>query len=71
MVLSFADLSVWCFACDSYVHNKVRNKISSTYCDNAGTILPQVVLPHIDSAHRHKFGEPSPYAPQAAEEDKP
>uniref|UniRef100_A0A672MKQ5 Protein deacetylase HDAC6 n=1 Tax=Sinocyclocheilus grahami TaxID=75366 RepID=A0A672MKQ5_SINGR len=23
MVLSFADLSVWCYACESYVHNKV------------------------------------------------
>ncbi len=23
IVLSFADLSVWCYACESYVHNKV------------------------------------------------
>ena len=22
MVLSFADLSVWCYACEAYVHNK-------------------------------------------------
>lgn len=23
VVLSFADLSVWCYACDSYVHNQI------------------------------------------------
>ena len=23
VVLSYADLSVWCYACDSYVHNEV------------------------------------------------
>ena len=24
VVLSYADLSVWCYACDSYVHHEVR-----------------------------------------------
>ena len=81
MVLSFADLSVWCchLLTSQYGALPVTrtsttrsepNK-SLTYCDNTGTIIPQVLLPYIDSAHRHKFGEPSPYAPQAAEEDKP
>ena len=27
MVLSYADLSVWCYACDSYVHNQVSMPI--------------------------------------------
>ncbi|XP_067250495.1 histone deacetylase 6 isoform X1 [Chanodichthys erythropterus] len=26
LVLSFADLSVWCYACESYVHNKVLHE---------------------------------------------
>lgn len=26
MVLSFADHSVWCYACESYVHNKVLHE---------------------------------------------
>uniref|UniRef100_A0A673JPH2 Protein deacetylase HDAC6 n=1 Tax=Sinocyclocheilus rhinocerous TaxID=307959 RepID=A0A673JPH2_9TELE len=29
MVLSFADLSVWCYACESYVHNKVLHEAKS------------------------------------------
>lgn len=24
LVLSFADLSVWCYSCESYVYNKVQ-----------------------------------------------
>ena len=24
LVLSYADLSVWCYGCDNYVHNQVR-----------------------------------------------
>ena len=27
VVLSFADLSVWCFACDSYIHNPVSKLV--------------------------------------------
>ena len=27
MTLSFADLSVWCYICDSYVHNHVRLQV--------------------------------------------
>uniref|UniRef100_A0A673GYI4 Protein deacetylase HDAC6 n=1 Tax=Sinocyclocheilus rhinocerous TaxID=307959 RepID=A0A673GYI4_9TELE len=30
MVLSFADLSVWCYACESYVHNKVLHEAKNT-----------------------------------------
>ncbi|KAK7136290.1 hypothetical protein R3I94_014814 [Phoxinus phoxinus] len=30
LVLSFADLSVWCYACDSYVHNKVLHEAKNT-----------------------------------------
>uniref|UniRef100_A0A8C2GWZ1 Protein deacetylase HDAC6 n=1 Tax=Cyprinus carpio TaxID=7962 RepID=A0A8C2GWZ1_CYPCA len=29
MVLSFADLSVWCYACESYIHNKVLHEAKS------------------------------------------
>uniref|UniRef100_A0A8B9LD47 Protein deacetylase HDAC6 n=1 Tax=Astyanax mexicanus TaxID=7994 RepID=A0A8B9LD47_ASTMX len=29
MVLSFADLSVWCYPCESYVHNKVLHEIKN------------------------------------------
>ena len=31
LVLSYADISVWCYACDSYIHNEVH------------TLLPQYI----------------------------
>ena len=27
LVLSYADLSVWCYGCDNYVHNQVGWKV--------------------------------------------
>ena len=30
IALSFADLSVWCFPCDSYVHNPVKSLVILT-----------------------------------------
>ena len=32
MVLSFSDLSVWCYSCDSYVHNRVSVCVCSVVC---------------------------------------
>ena len=29
MVLSFSDLSIWCYACDSYVENDLLNEAKS------------------------------------------
>jgi histone deacetylase 6 len=29
MVLSFSDISVWCYVCDSYVHNDKLTKIKT------------------------------------------
>ncbi|KAA0714370.1 Histone deacetylase 6 [Triplophysa tibetana] len=30
LVLSFADLSVWCYACESYVHNKALHEVKNS-----------------------------------------
>jgi histone deacetylase 6 len=30
MVMSFSDLSTWCYACDSYVENPVLREIKSS-----------------------------------------
>ena len=64
MVLSYADLSVWCFACDSYVHNKVCHYTTHVQgmCTQSSLLTydicvsPQILVPYIDSACQHKFG---------------
>ena len=73
MVLSYADLSVWCFACDSYVHNKVSHYTTHGWemCTLSSLLTydilvsPKILIPYIDSAHQHKFGSPSPFATKA------
>lgn len=27
LVLSFSDISVWCYVCDSYIHNQILNEV--------------------------------------------
>ncbi|XP_067096695.1 histone deacetylase 6 isoform X1 [Osmerus mordax] len=41
MVLSFADLSVWCYSCEAYVHNKVILEAkNSAHCAKFGEEMP-------------------------------
>jgi histone deacetylase 6 len=32
MVLSFSDLSIWCYACDAYVENEILNEAKASAC---------------------------------------
>lgn len=34
MVLSFSDISVWCYECDSYVHNDMLSDVKQIAYDS-------------------------------------
>ncbi|XP_078138631.1 protein deacetylase HDAC6-like [Centroberyx gerrardi] len=41
IVLSFADLSVWCYLCEAYIHNKVLFDVkNAAHCAKFGEEIP-------------------------------
>ena len=50
MVMSFADLSVWCYPCEEYVHNKVSVCHYDTCCVTVTVLLCQHI-PDIIPSH--------------------
>lgn len=69
VVLSFSDLSVWCYLCEAYVHNQVAVRKAGTrrlHFDPGG-VAPkrvscslQVLFDAKNAAHCAKFGEAIP-----------
>ncbi|XP_028669144.2 histone deacetylase 6 isoform X1 [Erpetoichthys calabaricus] len=43
MVLSFTDLSVWCYSCDSYVHNKALDQAKNAAYTSLGRICQDAI----------------------------